>query len=954
MVVIPLRYRIPNVQTERMGALNDVVERPPLMCFVGDVPRVREAVFAWQGVGLSVEQRRSEVVCIVLDEAIDAPAFCAYVIDIFRQISLDSAQGYKLEHQGSVEDMLTHMIDFADLHHLKVIIENAHLVDAHALGVFASCVQRYACSATWLLLGDMSLVDVVDTACVTHVGDAPLRDTSLRDAAMQDPLQMSVSPSGSYKTKVMPLLEPSVAQLKVISVLNATHYAVVSSCVFKACEVSEVELTQLQDAGVVQVSPAGLVLSPDQGEALQCEHGVEIQHVHTLLDVMIRAEGEEQVDVWFAALKCAVYHRLLPRIEEVLELHFEHFRRVGYLVDLYVILDGLKEPRLQVWLFRASCYMADFEKAEALRWQEDLELEDSMYWLYLLLMKGKFEALQKQGNVLLEQHERPDMGSKEKMFCDQIRILLSRSYIQTAEFQKALDTLEPTSTEDKWMNLRTRIVRMKALAYSGRVLDGRALLRDIMEVFESLPYAEQSYWAIVVVQNYYILKQYREAARVARRFFGMSNAIGNLRGTAPIMLGALWTDTGDEELADRCIQLARYSFQSATSMFAMVCNIDLANAISRGHVEHIAECVEQFKGLRAQNISVQSKAEHYIMRIMAWAHYGRRLDAIHKPQIEHYMAEWDGIPMVKSAQQMWTYLHEPQVDNPSPDIPVELIAGEEENYLFEMMAQATGRAIQGVECTDELSAAIATARHFAMYRVGQEICQLYCIHSFLFVPSKFEQAIEFLDEFVSVTGSKRFAEELILWRLLRSKKSLEIQGLEDLFERVQHAALAYTMCATMLGDVHVDDLNALEQMLYSRMSEVLEEQSVVVLPGLQESSTPSVEASSPLWSIHMNTGQVWLLTDEVSQEVLLDTESIPFHLLKHLLKNPGEVDKEELITRTWDDVSEYHPLMHDNRLRLAIRKLRKQLRDELGDLPFIATTRNGYSIGCPVRMIERK
>ena len=42
----------------------------------------------------------------------------------------------------------------------------------------------------------------------------------------------------------------------------------------------------------------------------------------------------------------------------------------------------------------------------------------------------------------------------------------------------------------------------------------------------------------------------------------------------------------------------------------------------------------------------------------------------------------------------------------------------------------------------------------------------------------------------------------------------------------------------------------------------------------------------------MNTGQVWLLTDEVSQEVLLDTESIPFHLLKHLLKNPGEVDKE--------------------------------------------------------------
>lgn len=954
MVVIPLRYRIPNVSPSHAleGALDDVSEQGPLMCFVGEPREVRESVLVWQEQVLTVEQRRSHVVYLHIDEHISGRDFYSHIIDIFENISRASdTEHHRPEGDMEEEAQLAWLIDFADLHQLKVIVEGVHRVDMDTLKAFASSVKRYACSALWFLMGDGSLQDVVDPACVVRVGEV-----SPRVLASQDPLQMPLrSESQRFSAQgVASVFELSESQQRAISVLSTVEYAVLSSFLLDAFELTESDLRELQDKGVIQVTPTGVVLSTDVGVRLHRELGVSStvleQRVHRVLDVMMQAQGDNHVDVQFSALKCAAYHTLLPRIEEILEDCFELFRRQGYLSELYVIIDDLKEPRLQVWLFRVSCYMADFEKAEALRWQEELDLEDSMYWLYLLLMKGKYEALQKQGNVLLEQHEYDEMKTKDKMFCDQIRILVARSYIQTAEFQKALDTLDPTSTEDQWMSLRTKAVRIKALAYSNRVQEGRALLLDVITMFDSLQYAEQSYWAIVVVQSYYILKQYREAARVARRFFGASNALRSLRGTAPIMLGALWSDTGNEELAERCITLARYSFQNATAMFAMVCNIDLSNVIARGDVERITECLEQFKGVREENVAALTRVEHHIMKVMAWVHYGRRLDPQYKPQMDYNSSEQGESHMAQSIWEMWAYLYESKQIS-SQDVTMELVAGEEENYLFEIIARAVGLAIQGVEFTDELSAAIATARHFAMYRVGQEVCQLYCIHSFLFMPSRFGQSIDFLEEFVGVTGAKRFVEELKLWRLLKSKKTMEIQELEDLFEQVQHSSLAYTMLSTMLGDLPVEDLNALEHVLFTRISEIQEEQSVVVLPDMQEQGASSVD--TPLWSVHMNTGQVWVLT-KTSPEVVLDPESIPFHLLKYLLKNPGEVDKEELITRTWDDVSEYHPLMHDNRLRLAIRKLRKQLRDELGDLPFIATTKNGYSIGCPVRMIEKK
>jgi hypothetical protein len=74
------------------------------------------------------------------------------------------------------------------------------------------------------------------------------------------------------------------------------------------------------------------------------------------------------------------------------------------------------------------------------------------------------------------------------------------------------------------------------------------------------------------------------------------------------------------------------------------------------------------------------------------------------------------------------------------------------------------------------------------------------------------------------------------------------------------------------------------------------------------------------------------------QEVSLAAHPTLFRLLVVLIRHGGAATKEALVNETWQ-VREYHPLQHDNRLRLAVRKLRAQLGAKR-----VATRVDGYAL----------
>lgn len=77
----------------------------------------------------------------------------------------------------------------------------------------------------------------------------------------------------------------------------------------------------------------------------------------------------------------------------------------------------------------------------------------------------------------------------------------------------------------------------------------------------------------------------------------------------------------------------------------------------------------------------------------------------------------------------------------------------------------------------------------------------------------------------------------------------------------------------------------------------------------------------------------------------LSEQPVLLRLLGALARR-GEADKETLVRAVWADVHEYHPLKHDNRLRLAVKKLRLRLAEAASreTPPLVLTAADGYAL----------
>jgi DNA-binding winged helix-turn-helix (wHTH) protein len=73
-----------------------------------------------------------------------------------------------------------------------------------------------------------------------------------------------------------------------------------------------------------------------------------------------------------------------------------------------------------------------------------------------------------------------------------------------------------------------------------------------------------------------------------------------------------------------------------------------------------------------------------------------------------------------------------------------------------------------------------------------------------------------------------------------------------------------------------------------------------------------------------------------------------FAVLAALAARGGRASKEELVTAVWGE-REYHPLRHDNRLHLAVLKVRREIEDDPKLPARLLATPDGYSLGGRVR-----
>jgi hypothetical protein len=102
------------------------------------------------------------------------------------------------------------------------------------------------------------------------------------------------------------------------------------------------------------------------------------------------------------------------------------------------------------------------------------------------------------------------------------------------------------------------------------------------------------------------------------------------------------------------------------------------------------------------------------------------------------------------------------------------------------------------------------------------------------------------------------------------------------------------------------------------------------------------------WGIDEPRASVWF---HDGAEVDLAKQPGLFKLLVSLARTGGRASKEQLVALVWGE-QKYHPLMHDNRLQAAIRKLRLRIEADAGRPVRLITTEEGYALGGRVRLLK--
>lgn len=196
-----------------------------------------------------------------------------------------------------------------------------------------------------------------------------------------------------------------------------------------------------------------------------------------------------------------------------------------------------------------------------------------------------------------------------------------------------------------------------------------------------------------------------------------------------------------------------------------------------------------------------------------------------------------------------------------------------------------------------------------------------------------EQVLDRLDALAASLPSPRLRDET---RFHRAARAGDPSALEVLAGSKAGPAAARRARALLGERVPLDAIDAL---LVEAIRRLPEWRVVETL------ARPPLASGLSGWGIDESRAAVWLGD---GRTVPFAKKPLSFRILAALAGRGGAATKEELVRAVWSEV-EYHPLHHDNRLQLAILKLRRAIENDPARPELLVATPEGYALRAPVR-----
>lgn len=207
-----------------------------------------------------------------------------------------------------------------------------------------------------------------------------------------------------------------------------------------------------------------------------------------------------------------------------------------------------------------------------------------------------------------------------------------------------------------------------------------------------------------------------------------------------------------------------------------------------------------------------------------------------------------------------------------------------------------------------------------------------------------EQATRSLHRRASEMPSARLTSESQFFTTVAPPRPVDWGQLELLATRIDTAPIAARRARILLGGESA--LDAIDR----RVLEALRERRGIA-PSTSLSSWAAHKPPEPRfheepgWGLADDERRVWLPNGSCFS--LVERPQL-WSILVALHERGGTATKEQLVQALWNE-AEYHPLHHDNRLQVAVRKLRKLIEDEPSRPTRLVTTEDGYTLVGRVR-----
>lgn len=638
-------------------------------------------------------------------------------------------------------------------------------------------------------------------------------------------------------------------------------------------------------------------------------------------------------------------HERITELKQLLQAHGRELLDSGYAHRLWRLLGTPTDPELLLWSLRCAVELGDPDVFSRISAPPVDTGEGHYLWARALFAQGRLQEAAEAARVAMERApEANEAQSMDGTLPFQAGFLYARSLGNLSRWQEAIDVFESLEPQNLEEHARRDLIVARCLVLAGdggaaseRVEHARKGLRELkgharLEMIYSL------------ADLLHELGRTDEAAELMER-------ADRERGEASTLLYSQW---GRRALYQRAtFAISRGDLDSARDVLAslwpfmgkasfMRPHLLLAEAIVRlasGELAQVPELLVEVReeGLRRKSSGMYAAAHYYLCRYRT-VQFDTTQDTVDPAMMPPPETLFGGLLAMSEAQgalrrgETVPYsVFEPFVER--NDLP-ELRAG--------ALVVACEAAIVRGDSSEALKHAEIAVEESKQGRLGipyalasGALCSALSIMGRV---SSLQRTANEMFERADEMPSIRFEVEAEFYQAVSSEKPTAVSQVASLAAARESSPMTARRAAALLGsDVPLDALDRkVVDALRSRDPWCRIERA-------DAAEDPTVDFRGA-WGLDAGTMEVWL---PGGRRVDLSQRALLWRLLLVLADKGGRATKEELVLGAWD-VEEYHPLRHDNRLQVAMRKLRRAIEEDASRPARVVTTEDGYALAGPV------